>query len=64
MSPRNSVILDHLGDLRFRQQRFADAVRAWEQALAGDGENIDRAAIEKKLREARGKTPPAASADR
>ena len=63
-SPKNSVILDHLGDLRFRQQRFADAVRAWEQALAGDGENIDRAAIEKKLREARGKTPAATSADR
>jgi len=56
-SPANSVILDHLGDLRFRQHRFADAVRAWERALAGDGENIDRAAVEKKLRDARGKTP-------
>ena len=56
-SPANSVILDHLGDLRFKQQRFADAVRAWERALAGDGENIDRAVVEKKLRDARGKTP-------
>ena len=63
-SPGNSVILDHLGDLRFRQQRFADAVRAWERALAGDGENIDRAAIEKKLRDARGKTPRAVPAAR
>lgn len=51
--PTNSVIQDHLGDLRFRQQRYADAVAAWERALAGDGESIDRAAIEKKLREAR-----------
>lgn len=56
-SPANSVILDHLGDLRFKQLRFADAVRAWERALAGDGENIDRAAIEKKLRGARDRTP-------
>lgn len=52
-SPDNSVIHDHLGDLRFRQQRFADAVVAWERALKGDGESIDRAAIEKKLQDAR-----------
>lgn len=51
--PENSVIQDHLGDLRFRQRRYADAVRAWEQALAGDGESIDRPVVEKKLREAR-----------
>ena len=46
---------DHLGELRFRQERFADAAAAWERALAGDGESVDRAAIEKKLREARGR---------
>ena len=51
--PANSVIQDHLGDLRFRQQRFADAIAAWERALAGDGDGIDRATIEKKLRDAR-----------
>lgn len=51
--PRNSVIHDHLGDLRFRQARYAEAVAAWERALAGDGESIDRAAIQQKLREAR-----------
>lgn len=50
--PDNSVIQDHLGDLRFRQHRFAEAVVAWERALAGDGESIDRAVIEKKLRDA------------
>ena len=51
--PTNSVIQDHLGDLRYRQQRYAEAIAAWERALAGDGESIDRAEIEKKLREAR-----------
>lgn len=50
--PDNSVIQDHLGDLRFRQKRFAEAIAAWERSLAGDGDSIDRAAIEKKLREA------------
>jgi len=55
--PRNSVIQDHLGDLRFRQQRFGDAVAAWERALAGDGVLIDRAIIEKKLVEARARVP-------
>lgn len=52
-SPENSVIQDHLGDLRMRQQRFADAAAAFERALSGDGADIDRAAIEKKLRDAR-----------
>lgn len=51
--PANSVIQDHLGDLRFRQQRYAEAIAAWQRALSGDGESIDRAEIEKKLREAR-----------
>lgn len=51
--PANSVIQDHLGDLRYRQQRYAEAIAAWERALSGDGESIDRAGIEKKLREAR-----------
>ncbi|MBA2302737.1 MAG: tetratricopeptide repeat protein [Acidobacteria bacterium] len=52
-SPRNSVIQEHLGDLRFRQQRYAEAVAAWEQALAGDGDSLDRTALDKKLRDAR-----------
>ena len=55
--PRNSVIQDHLGDLRFRQKRYAEAIVAWERALAGDGESIDRAAIERKVRDARGRAP-------
>jgi tetratricopeptide (TPR) repeat protein len=51
--PANSVIQDHLGDLRFRQERFADAIVAWERALKGDDGSIDRSAIEKKMRDAR-----------
>ncbi len=51
----SSVVLDHLGDLRFKQQRYRDAAEAWEQALAGDGQSIDRSKIERKLREARGR---------
>ena len=51
--PGNSVIQDHLGDLRYKQQRYADAIAAWERALAGDGESVARPEIEKKLLEAR-----------
>ena len=51
----NSVVQDHLGDLRFKQQRYRDAASAWEQALAGDGQAIDRSKIEKKIRDARGR---------
>ena len=51
--PNNSVILDHLGDLRFKQRRFSDATAAWQRALNGDGESIDRQVIEKKIVDAR-----------
>jgi tetratricopeptide (TPR) repeat protein len=52
---QSSVVQDHLGDLRYKQQRYRDAAAAWERALAGDGQTIDRARIEKKIREARGR---------
>jgi tetratricopeptide (TPR) repeat protein len=51
----NSVVQDHLGDLRFRQKRYGDAAEAWQRALDGDGQSIDRAKIEQKLRDARSK---------
>jgi tetratricopeptide (TPR) repeat protein len=51
--PNNSVIQDHLGDLRFKQRRFSDATEAWQRALNGDGESIDRPAIEKKIIDAK-----------
>ena len=47
--PKNSVIQEHLGDLRLKQDRQADAIAAWQRALAGDGEGIDRAKVQKKL---------------
>ena len=47
--PANSVIQDHLGDLRLKQNRPADAIAAWQKALAGDGDAIDRPKIQKKI---------------
>lgn len=49
----NSVIQDHHGDLLARRGRTAEAIAAWQRALAGDGEQIDRATIEKKIQDAR-----------
>jgi len=49
----NSVIQDHHGDLLAKRGRTAEAIAAWERALAGDGEQIDRAAIEKKIKAAK-----------
>lgn len=51
--PKNSVIQDHLGDLRLKQDRRAEAIEAWQRALAGDGDGIDRAKVQKKVDAAR-----------
>jgi tetratricopeptide (TPR) repeat protein len=51
--PRNSVVLDHWGDLLLKTGERAEAIRAWERALGGDRDSIDPAAIERKLRDAR-----------
>jgi tetratricopeptide (TPR) repeat protein len=51
--PKNSVIQDHLGDLRLKQQRKSEAIEAWQRALDGDGSSIDRATIERKIADAR-----------
>jgi len=48
--PTNSVVQDHYGDVLARLGRQKEALLAWEKALAGDGEEIDRAAVERKLR--------------
>jgi tetratricopeptide (TPR) repeat protein len=47
--PTNSVIQDHLGDLRQKQNRRDEAIAAWQKALAGDGESIDRGKVQKKI---------------
>ena len=49
----NSVIQDHHGDVLARRGKHADAVAAWERALAGDGDQLDRAATEKKIKASR-----------
>lgn len=51
--PGNSVIQDHLGDLRQKQNRHQDAIAAWQKALAGDGDSIDKSKIQKKIDAAR-----------
>ena len=51
----NSVIQEHYGQLLFKIGRFEDAIAAWNRALAGDGSSIDRADIDKKIRDARQK---------
>ncbi len=51
--PTNSVIQEHLGDLREKQNRRADAIAAWQKALAGDGDSIDRSKVQKKIDAAR-----------
>ena len=49
---RNSVVQDHLGDLLNRLERYTEAIDAWQRALEGDGEEIDRALIERKISDA------------
>ncbi len=51
--PRNSVVQDHYGDLLAKRGKHPEAVAAWNKALAGDGEDIERAGIEKKIRDAK-----------
>ena len=51
----NSVIQDHYGEVLFKLGRYDDAIAAWTRALAGDGDSIDRAGIDKKIRSARQK---------
>jgi Flp pilus assembly protein TadD len=53
--PTNSVIQEHYGDVLARIGKPAEAVAAWTRALKGDGADIDPAAIEKKIRNAKGK---------
>ena len=48
----NSVVQDHLGDLMYELRRYREAIAAWKRALAGDGEEINPATIEGKIRDA------------
>jgi tetratricopeptide (TPR) repeat protein len=51
--PRNSVVQEHVGDVLFALHDNQGAVAAWQKALAGDGRSIDKAAIERKIEQAR-----------
>jgi len=51
----NSVIQDHYGDVLFKLSRYDDAIAAWNRAIDGDGDSIDRASIDKKIRSAKQK---------
>jgi tetratricopeptide (TPR) repeat protein len=53
----NSVVQDHYGELLFKLGRYDAAIGAWTRALSGDGDAIDRADIDKKIRTARQKLP-------
>lgn len=53
--PDNSEVQDHLGDLHARKGRLSEAIAAWTRALKGDGQDVERAAIEKKISNAKGK---------
>ena len=53
----NSVVQDHYGEILFKLGRFNDAILAWTRALAGDGDSVDRADLDKKIRSARQKLP-------
>ncbi len=55
---RNSVVQDHLGDLLNRLERYAEAIEAWRRALEGDGEEIDRAVLERKIDDAQRRLDP------
>jgi tetratricopeptide (TPR) repeat protein len=51
----NSVIQDHYGDVLLKLGRYEDAIAAFNRALTGDGDSIDRADIDKKIRAAKQK---------
>ncbi len=48
-----SVIQDHFGDVLAQRGKNDEAIAAWERALKGDGVGVERAALEKKIRDAR-----------
>jgi tetratricopeptide (TPR) repeat protein len=51
--PSNSVVQDHLGDALAALGQHANAIGAWQRALAGDREAIDEAVIDSKIARAR-----------
>ena len=57
MLTTNSVVQDHYGDVLFRLGRLDDAIAAWNKALSGDLDSVDRGDIDKKVKSAKQKLP-------
>ena len=53
--PRNATVQEHYGDVLAKRGRWQDAIAAWTRALQGDEGDINKAAVEKKISDARGK---------
>jgi tetratricopeptide (TPR) repeat protein len=53
--PRNATVQEHLGDILAKRGRWADAIAAWTRALQGSEGDVNKAAVEKKIADARGK---------
>lgn len=53
--PHNAVIQDHMGDVLAKRGRWQDAIDAWTRALGGEGGDVNRSAVQKKIDEARTK---------
>jgi tetratricopeptide (TPR) repeat protein len=53
----NSVVQSHYGEVLFRLGKYDEAIEAWSRALSGDGDDIDRGDIDRKIRAARQKLP-------
>ena len=51
--PANSVIQEHHGDVLAGQKKWAEAAAAYQRALDGDGESIERARVTRKWQDAR-----------
>jgi len=51
--PANSVIQEHHGDVLAGQKKWTEAAAAYQRALDGDGESMDRARVTRKLQDAR-----------
>ncbi len=53
----NSVIQEHYGRVLFKLGRYDEAIAAWTRALAGDGDSIDKADVDRKIKAAKQKLP-------
>lgn len=51
--PDNSEVQDHLGDVHARRGSLQEAIAAWTKALAGSGQGIEKAEVEKKISDAK-----------